>query len=138
MLEKFRGPISGKSLLMLAVQGGTFAEGIDLPGDQLIGAFVVGPGLPAVTPVREKMREYFERRYGAGFDYAYTYPGMAKSVQAAGRVIRTNEDRGLVVFMDRRFMEAASIASLPTHWIDHIHEARPGESLASHINSFWG
>lgn len=138
MLERFRGPISGKSLLMLAVQGGTFAEGIDLPGDQLIGAFVVGPGLPAVTPVREKMREYFDKKYGAGFDYAYTYPGMAKSVQAAGRVIRSDADRGLVVFMDRRFMEAASMASLPAHWIDQIHEARPGESLSDHITKFWG
>ncbi|NDE14439.1 ATP-dependent DNA helicase [bacterium] len=137
MLERFRDPLPGKTLLMLAVQGGTFAEGIDLPGDQLIGAFIVGPGLPAVTPVREKMREYFEKKYGAGFDYAYTYPAMAKSVQAAGRVIRTGDDRGIVVLMDRRFSDVASMASLPAHWIDHIHEARPGESLAGHINDFW-
>ena len=83
------------------------------------------------------MREYFDKKYGAGFDYAYTYPGMAKSVQAAGRVIRSDADRGLVVFMDRRFMEAASMSSLPAHWIDHIHEARPGESLSDHITKFW-
>ena len=137
MLDRFRSPVPGKTVLMLAVQGGMFAEGIDLPGDQLIGAFIVGPGLPAVTPVREKMREYFEKKYGAGFDYAYTYPGMAKSVQAAGRVIRTGDDRGIVVLMDRRFTDVASMASLPVHWIDHIHEARPGESLAGHINDFW-
>ena len=137
ILSRMRTPQPGVSALLLAVQGGTFAEGIDLPGDQLIGAFVVGPGLPAVSPVREKMREYFDAKYGCGFDYAYTYPAMAKSVQAAGRVIRTADDRGIVVFMDPRFLEPASQSAMPSQWIDHIHEARHGESLNAHINTFW-
>jgi DNA excision repair protein ERCC-2 len=119
------------------VQGGTFSEGIDLPGDQLIGAFVVGPALPAVSPVREKMREYFDTKYGAGFDYAYTYPAMAKSIQSAGRVIRTESDRGIVVFLDRRFLSEASLGSMPGQWLPHLHEARAGESLTDAINLFW-
>jgi len=137
ILSRMRTPRPGVSTLLLAVQGGTFAEGIDLPGDQLIGAFVVGPGLPAVSPLREKMREYFDKKYGCGFDYAYTYPAMAKSVQAAGRVIRTAEDRGIVVFMDPRFLEPGSKKAMPAQWIDRIHEARHGESLSDHINAFW-
>ncbi len=137
-LSRLRTPQAGLGALLLAVQGGTFAEGIDLPGDQLIGAFIIGPGLPAVSPLREKMREYFDKKYGCGFDYAYTYPAIAKSVQAAGRVIRTAGDRGIVVFMDRRFLEPGSLNAMPSQWIDQIHEARQGESLSSHINSFWG
>ncbi len=137
ILSRMRDPRPGVTTLLLAVQGGTFAEGIDLPGDQLIGAFIVGPGLPAVSPIREKMREYFDSKYGCGFDYAYTYPAMAKSVQSAGRVIRTADDRGIVVFMDSRFLEPGSQSAMPSQWIDQIHEARHGESLTDHINSFW-
>ncbi len=138
ILNRLRAPRHDTSALLLAVQGGTFAEGIDLPGNELIGAFIVGPGLPAVSPVREKMREYFEVKYGSGFDYAYTFPGMAKSVQAAGRVIRTSSDRGIVVFMDRRFLDPSSKKAMPAQWINTMHEARHGESLNSHIVSFWG
>lgn len=137
VMELLRNPNPGRTRLLLAVQGGTFSEGIDLPGEQLIGAFVVGPALPAVSPVREKMREYFDGKYGAGFDYAYTYPAMAKSIQSAGRVIRTESDRGIVVFLDRRFLSGASLGSMPDQWLSQIHEARAGESLTDAINQFW-
>jgi DNA excision repair protein ERCC-2 len=83
------------------------------------------------------MKEYFQSKYGSGFDYAYTYPGMAKSVQAAGRVIRTETDRGIVVFMDRRFLSPAHLSSIPTQWTENWEEARKGSSLMASITNFW-
>jgi DNA excision repair protein ERCC-2 len=137
ILRRLQCASKTSTLLLLAVQGGAFAEGVDLPGNQLIGAFIIGPALPAVSPVREKMKEYFQSKYGSGFDYAYTYPGMAKSVQAAGRVIRTETDRGIVVFMDRRFLSPAHLSSIPTQWTENWEEARKGSSLMASITNFW-
>ncbi len=88
--------------LILAVQGGVFSEGVDYPGDMLIGALIVGPALPAFDFERECLREYFDAQGGEGFDYAYTFPAMTRVVQSAGRVIRSSQDRGLIVLMDRR------------------------------------
>ena len=92
-LAKFQ-PDPEQTLLGFAVLGGVFGEGVDLAGTRLIGAAIVGPGLPQVGPRQEQLRDYFERTRGSGFDYAYRYPGMNKVLQAAGRVIRTPEDRG--------------------------------------------
>lgn len=83
--------------------GGVFGEGVDLTGDRLIGVGIVGPGLPQVGPRQEQLRDYFERTRGSGFDYAYRYPGMNKVLQAAGRVIRTPRDKGVVLLIDNRF-----------------------------------
>ncbi len=102
-IDKLRA--QSKPTLILAVQGGVFAEGVDYPGDMLIGALIVGPALPTFDFERELLREYYEAKYGNGFDYSYTYPAMAKVIQSAGRVIRSSEDRGLIVLMDRRFYE---------------------------------
>ena len=92
-----------------AVLGGAFAEGVDLPGKRLIGAFIATLGLPQVNPVNENMRRLLDARYGQehGYDYAYLYPGMQKVVQAAGRVIRTEHDSGTVHLIDDRYRRAA-------------------------------
>ena len=85
------------------MQGGVFAEGVDYPGDMLIGALVVGPALPSFTISSVRLlREYYQKNYGNGFDYAYTFPAMAKVVQSAGRVIRSPDDRGLIVLLDQK------------------------------------
>jgi DNA excision repair protein ERCC-2 len=99
-----------------AVLGGSFGEGIDLPGDRLVGAFIATLGLPQVNPVNEEMRRRMGRAFGAGYDYTYLYPGLRKVVQAAGRVIRTREDRGTVVLIDDRFARPEVRALLPSWW----------------------
>ncbi len=99
-----------------AVLGGAFGEGIDLPGDRLVGAFVATLGLPQVNAVNELLRTRMEAAFGAGFDYAYLYPGLRKVVQAAGRVIRTREDRGVVWLIDDRFCRPEVRALLPAWW----------------------
>ena len=99
-----------------AVLGGSFGEGIDLPGARLIGAFIATLGLPQLNPVNEQMRERMEAMFGAGYDYTYLYPGLQKVVQAAGRVIRTSTDRGAVYLIDDRFGQAQVRALLPRWW----------------------
>ena len=99
-----------------AVLGGAFAEGIDLPGSRLIGAFIATLGLPQLNPVNEQMMQRMERTFAAGYDYTYLYPGIQKVVQAAGRVIRTREDRGVVYLIDDRFSRHRVRALLPLWW----------------------
>ncbi len=101
-----------------AVLGGAFAEGIDLPGRRLIGAFIATLGLPQINPVNEEMRQRLEVLFGdgAGYDYTYLYPGLQKVVQAAGRVIRGKDDRGVVFLIDDRFGSAQVRQLLPTWW----------------------
>ena len=96
--------------------GGIFSEGIDLPGEQLIGAIVVGVGLPMVSLTQETLRTHFSRRFGNGFAYAYRYPGMQKVLQAAGRVIRHEEDWGVVVLIDQRYFQKEYQSLCPDHW----------------------
>ncbi|WBY01900.1 ATP-dependent DNA helicase [Ramlibacter tataouinensis] len=112
-LDRF---VPGGRALGFAVLGGSFGEGIDLPGDRLVGAFIATLGLPQVNPVNEEMRRRMGRAFGAGWDYAYLYPGLRKVVQAAGRVIRTREDRGTVVLIDDRFARPEVRALLPAWW----------------------
>jgi len=99
-----------------AVLGGIFGEGIDLPGDRLIGAFVATLGLPQVNPVNEQIRARLQTLYGQGYDYAYFFPGMQKVVQAAGRVIRSGTDEGVIHLLDDRFARRKSQALLPEWW----------------------
>ena len=99
-----------------AVLGGSFGEGIDLPGARLIGAFIATLGLPQMNPVNEQVRQRMETTFGAGYDYAYLYPGIRKVVQAAGRVIRTTGDRGVVYLIDDRFSQPEVQALLPRWW----------------------
>jgi len=104
-----------------AVLGGSFGEGVDLPGDRLIGAFVATLGLPQLNPVNEQLRQRMQAMFGAGYDYTYLYPGMQKVVQAAGRVIRTEHDRGVVWLIDDRFGRSEVQALLPAWW--HVDKA---------------
>jgi Rad3-related DNA helicase len=99
-----------------AVLGGAFGEGIDLPGARLIGAFIATLGLAQLNPVNEQMKRRMAAIFGAGYDYTYLYPGMQKVVQAAGRVIRTREDRGVVMLIDDRFAEPRIKQLLPRWW----------------------
>jgi DNA excision repair protein ERCC-2 len=99
-----------------AVLGGAFGEGIDLPGARLVGAFIATLGLPQMNPVNEQVRQRMESTFGAGYDYTYLYPGIQKVVQAAGRVIRTADDRGVVYLIDDRFAQPEVRALLPRWW----------------------
>ncbi|QQE81975.1 ATP-dependent DNA helicase [Pseudomonas putida] len=99
-----------------AVLGGAFGEGVDLPGTRLIGAFVATLGLPQVNPVNEQFKQRLGRQFGAGFDYVYLYPGVRKVIQAAGRVIRGDQDRGVLVLIDQRFAEPHVQQMFPSWW----------------------
>jgi len=99
-----------------AVLGGSFAEGIDLPGERLIGAFIATLGLPQFNPINEELRRRMDAAFGAGDDYTYLFPGIRKVVQAAGRVIRTPSDRGSVHLIDDRFGRADVLRLLPRWW----------------------
>jgi Rad3-related DNA helicase len=105
-----------------AVLGGSFGEGVDLPGARLIGAFVATLGLPQLNPVNEQLRQRMQTMFGAGYDYTYLYPGLQKVVQAAGRVIRTEQDRGTVWLIDDRFARPDVLELLPAWWeVDVTH-----------------
>jgi DNA excision repair protein ERCC-2 len=106
----------GQTLIGLAVMGGAFGEGIDLVGDKLIGVVVVGVGLPQIGLERDLIRERFDAAGEAGFDFAYRFPGLNRVVQAAGRLIRSESDRGVVLLLDARWRDPAYARLLPEHW----------------------
>lgn len=118
-LQAFSGEASkrrGGSLVAFCVLGGIFGEGIDLKKEQLIGAVIVGTGLPQISNEREILIRYYDERAGAGFDYAYRFPGMNKVLQAAGRVIRTTEDVGVIELLDERFLKSDYRGLFPREW----------------------
>ncbi|MBR3157717.1 MAG: ATP-dependent DNA helicase [Atopobiaceae bacterium] len=104
------------SLVGLCVLGGIFGESIDLPGEALVGVVIVGTGMPRASAEREVIRDYFDAKEGKGFAYAYTYPGLNKVLQAAGRLIRTEEDRGVVLLLDDRFLQKELREAFPKEW----------------------
>jgi Rad3-related DNA helicase len=106
------------SLIGLCVLGGIFGESIDLPGEALVGVVVVGTGMPGICDEREVIRDHFDAKEGRGFAYAYTFPGMIKVLQAAGRLIRTEKDRGVVLLLDDRFLEDELQKAFPNEWKD--------------------
>lgn len=118
-LARFAEEGQEKSLLGFCVLGGIFSEGIDLKNDSLIGAIVVGTGLPMVCNEREILKWYFDELGDNGFDYAYKYPGMNKVLQAAGRVIRTKEDVGVIALLDERFLSPQYLRMFPREWDDY-------------------
>ena len=124
-----------KSLLGFCVMGGIFSEGIDLKHDSLIGAIIVGTGIPQVCPEREILKEYFDQSDGNGFDYAYRYPGMNKVLQSAGRVIRTAEDIGIVVLLDERFENASYRRLFPREW-ENMERMRV-DCIGKRVERFW-
>lgn len=123
--------------VVFAVQGGTFSEGVDYAGEMVIGAFVIGPPLPNFDLEREQMREYYQRHFGAGFEYAYTIPAMAKAIQSAGRVIRSETDRGLIVLMDNRFLESGYSSSMPADWFESEVSELVSEAILKDVTEFW-
>ena len=118
------------------VLGGAFSEGVDLPGSRLIGAIVFGVGLPGLSNERNMIRDYFDGTVGQGYEYAYTYPGMNHVLQAVGRVIRREEDRGVAVLVDDRYAEPKYRALYPAHW-KNIQYAGNAASLAEIMRRFW-
>ena len=122
-------------LIGFCVLGGIFSEGIDLKNDSLIGAIIVGTGLPQVCFEREILKNFFEEDGENGFDYAYRYPGMNKVLQAAGRVIRTAEDIGVIALLDERFLQFAYRRMFPREWADF--ETVSLNTVAKRVERFW-
>ncbi|MDD6174611.1 MAG: helicase C-terminal domain-containing protein, partial [Firmicutes bacterium] len=110
-------------------------EGVDLTGEKLIGAAVVGVGLPQVGQEPNTLRAYYDRVNGAGFEFAYQYPGMNKVLQAAGRVIRTEQDAGAVLLIDDRFLSSRYRNLLPPHW--NGLQRSSAELLPGQLQEFW-
>lgn len=123
------------SLVGFCVMGGVFSEGIDLTADRLIGAIIVGTGLPQVCNDREILKGYFDARGMRGFDYAYLYPGINKVLQSAGRVIRTETDRGIILLLDERFSQRQYRDSFPREWKNC--QVCNAATLEDHLESFW-
>lgn len=123
------------SLVAFCVMGGIFGEGIDLKNEQLIGAIIVGTGLPQISNEREILMNYYDERLGEGFNYAYRYPGINKVLQAAGRVIRTTEDVGVIELLDERFLQNDYRTLFPREW-----EKRTVctlNTLNEYLSAFW-
>lgn len=133
-----RGHFRGfKGRLLMAVQGGSFAEGIEWPEGVLSGVIIVSPGLPRKDVDQELHRRYFEENMGRGFEYTYLYPGMSKVVQAAGRLIRRSEDRGVIVLVGKRFVERQYSTLLPRYWYEQSVMERVTEDLGESLRTFW-
>ena len=133
-IQEFSNP-RGKSLAAFCVLGGIFSEGIDLKEDLLIGVLIVGTGLPQICNQREILKEYYQEENGQGFDYAYQYPGMNKVLQAAGRVIRTASDRGIIGLLDERFLRSDYRQLFPREWSQY--EVHTLDSLPGALEAFW-
>ena len=130
-------PDPAETLLGFGVLGGVFGEGVDLVGSRLIGCAIVGVGLPQVSPRQEMLRRYFDEKDGSGFDCAYRFPGMNKVLQAAGRVIRTEHDRGVVLLLDDRFAQEGYRRLFPRHWA-HLQYLPGTDALKQALQTFWG
>ncbi len=124
-----------KSFVGFCVMGGVFSEGIDLTEDRLIGAVIVGTGLPQVCNDREIIKSYFDAEDGRGFEYAYLYPGMNKVLQSAGRVIRTEKDRGMILLLDERFSRRQYREIFPREWQNC--KMCSVNTLKNHMDEFW-
>lgn len=136
--EKFLSEFYNNKCGMIAfcVIGGIFSEGIDLTGDSLIGAIVVGVGLPQVCFERNIIKNYYDKKGVSGYDYSYTYPGMNKVLQSAGRVIRTETDRGILVLIDDRYFTSKYKNIMPEEWSE-ISFTDSNKMLLDNIESFW-
>lgn len=132
-LEEFAR--SEGTLVGFCVMGGIFSEGIDLMGEKLIGAIIVGTGLPQIGTQREILRQYYDRKGTDGFDYAYRYPGMNKVLQSAGRVIRTQEDVGAILLLDERFRDREYSRLFPAEWSDRRNCTL--RTVESELKQFW-
>lgn len=125
-----------ESLIGFCVLGGVFSEGIDLPENRLIGSILVGIGLPQISFQRDQIKEYFDQKHGDGFLYAYVIPGMNKVMQAGGRVIRTETDRGMIILVGQRFSVPPAIDLVPDHW-RHGQFYDAHKPLLQDLEGFW-
>ena len=125
------------TLVAFGVLGGIFSEGIDLVGDRLIGAIIIGVGLPQLSLEVNLIMDYFNDKNNKGYEYAYLFPGMNKVLQGAGRVIRTEKDKGIVCLIDDRFTSHSYQRLFPPEW-KHFKRANNGKKLSYHIDEFWG
>ena len=125
-----------RSFIALCVLGGIFSEGIDLKEERLEGVVVVGTGLPMVCTKQEILQSFFDQRQENGYDFAYRYPGMNKVMQAAGRVIRTFQDRGIILLLDDRFLNPELQVLFPREWSGYIHVSR--STVSKWLERFWG
>ena len=130
-LEEFK-----KSERPMVLISPSMNEGVDLPGSRLIGTLIVGVGLPGLSAERNIIRDYFENRAECGYDYSYTYPGMNSVLQAAGRVIRRPEDRGVVILIDDRYAGEKYRALYPPHW-QGMRFAADIPALQAELAEFW-
>jgi DNA excision repair protein ERCC-2 len=124
------------TLVGFAVMGGIFGEGIDLVGERLVGAVIVGVGLPQICLERDLVRLYYDDGERPGFEFAYTYPGMNRVLQAVGRVIRSADDRGIVLLIDRRFNQARYQRLFPSHWRG-TKRVCDTEQIKTLVDDFW-
>lgn len=133
-LESFERNKEG-TLVGFCVMGGVFSEGIDLKRDSLIGAIIVGTGLPSINTAGQLLRQYYDEKENCGYEYAYVYPGMNKVLQAAGRVIRTDEDRGVIALLDDRFLTPQYLSLFPAEWNEYAVVA--AGTVKQEILDFW-
>ena len=135
-LTKFIENDKTESILGFAVLGGVFSEGIDLKGDNLLGTIVVGVGHPRLSLERNIIKDHFQKQNGLGYEYAYIYPGMNKVMQAAGRTIRSQKDKGVILLIAKRFTEYRYKKLFPAYWKKYkkIYSA---EDFQSQLIKFW-
>lgn len=133
-LENFE-EVQDRSLVGFCVMGGIFSEGIDLTEDKLIGAAIIGTGLPQVCNEREILKRWFDEKQMPGFDFAYLYPGMNKVLQSAGRVIRTEKDRGVILLLDERFLSYRYQETFPREWKEY--QVCRRENVTEKMKQFW-
>ncbi len=133
-IDKFK---TSDNVIAFFVMGGIFSEGIDYVGDMLAGVIIIGVGLPMISKENNLLKEYFEEKFHKGFDYAYTYPGINKVIQAVGRVIRTETDRGIAVLIDDRFSSRRYQYLFPKEW-QHFNILNNEKFIEIELKSFWG
>lgn len=125
------------SHLVFAVQGGMLSEGINYLGDLAIGVFIIGPPLPVFNWENEQIKHYYETHYQLGIEYMAIYPAMAKTIQAAGRIIRSEEDKGIIVLVDNRFLEKNYSECMPNDWYINTPQENVSQSILSDLQDFW-
>ena len=135
--EDFLRSFDENNVIGFCVLGGVFSEGIDLKGDKLIGTVIVGVGLPQICLERDLINTHFNNKNKNGFHYAYTFPGMNKVIQAAGRVIRTDDDKGIILLIDDRFNTPLYKNLFPKYWFPNI-SVKNKDNIITSVKKFWG
>ena len=133
IIERFK---TQSTVVLFTVVGGVFSEGIDLPLEKLIGAVIIGTGIPQISFERNIIKDFFDNKFNSGYDFSYKYPGFNKILQSAGRVIRTENDRGVVLLIDSRLCQPTYVRLFPEHWKNCV-KVKNRDELINEINKFW-